>query len=133
MIPEFVVAWEARKSEIEESFRTKHPGGYEDIVKQVVSILGDTCKYDSPDPNRVVIVDHGDYQGTLLFVIGAKGYQPNDYWYVKVSYGSCSVCDTYEAIRYSNGAWESDVPNEQQVKDYMTEALHVIQGLRAMQ
>jgi len=43
-----------------------------------------------------------------------------------VSYGSCSGCDTLEAIRDYSG----DTPTEKQLDEYMTLALHVVQGLR---
>ena len=57
-----------------------------------------------------------------MFIIGAKGYQPSDYWYVKVGYGSCSGCDTLEAIR----GYSDEKPTPDQVKDYVTLALHVV-------
>lgn len=52
---------------------------------------------DKPDIDRIHRIDDGDYQGTLVFVIGADGYQPSTYWYTDVSYGSCSGCDALEA------------------------------------
>lgn len=130
MIKEFVDIWDRRKNEIEEVFKTKHPSGYDGIVKQVITLLGsdESLEYgDKPDPKRIHIIDDGDYQGTLLFVVGANNYQPCVYWYVFVSYGSCSGCDTFQAIRDND---YGDIPNEQQVKDYMTLALHVVQGLK---
>lgn len=62
-------------------------------------------------------------------MIAEKGYQPNDYYFVKVGYGSCSGCDTLEGIRN----YEDGNPTEEQVKDYMTLALHVVQGLKRME
>lgn len=127
MIQEFVTQWEARKKEVEDTFRKAHPS-YLGIVEAVVGILGEG--YGRPDPERITEIDHGEYQGTLLYVIAAHGYQPSDYWLVKVDYGSCSQCDTLQGIRYS-GDWE-DLPNEEQVKEYMTLALHILQGLKAI-
>lgn len=131
MIPQFVQAWHSRKGEIEANFRAGHPANYLAIVKSVIEILGNTGSTfcDTPDPDRITVIDHGDYQGTLLFVIGAQGYQPSRYWYVLVSYGSCSGCDTLEGIR----DYSSEIPSNQQVRDYMTLALHVLQGLKAME
>ena len=63
-----------------------------------------------------------------MFVIAARGYQPSDYWYVKISYGSCSGCDTLEAIR----AYSDDPPTPEQIDDYLTLALHIVQGLKKM-
>lgn len=128
MIQEFVNQWEARKSEVQAIFEKKHPDNYKEIVKAVVSILGEPDEYFKPDPERIHEIDDGDYQGTLVYIIGANGYQPDDYWYVKVSYGSCSGCDTLEAIK----DYCYEPPSESQVKDYMTLALHIIQGIKKM-
>lgn len=124
MIKEFVEAWERNKHELEERFRQKPPENYEDIVQGVVEILNPKREYGSPDPTRITVIDHGDYQGTLIFVIAETGYQPSRYWYVTVGYGSCSGCDTLQAIQ--------DAPISKQVPQYMTLALHIVQGLKLM-
>jgi hypothetical protein len=85
-------------------------------------------KYN-PDPERIHVIDDGDYQGTLVYVIGSKNYQPDVYWYVKVSYGSCSNCDTLAAIRDN----ANTPPTAEQIKDYITLALHIVQGLKEME
>ena len=129
MIQEFVKAWDARKGEIEAQFRAKHPENYDQIVKAVVTIIhANSDGYGRPDPERITSIDHGDYQGTLLFIIAGSGYQPNNYWFVKVSYGSCSGCDTLECIRDYCG----NPPTDEQVTDYMTLALHILQGIKAI-
>lgn len=125
MIKEFVERWDSKKSEIEAKLTLGHPESYETLVKYVVEILHDGSEYASPDPERITLIDHGDYQGTLLFIIGATGYQPHDYWSVKVWYGSCSGCDTLEAIR----KYRSGIPTPEQIKDYMTLCLHIVQNL----
>jgi hypothetical protein len=131
VIKEFVERWEANKEKVREKFTKKHPDSYGDIIKLVVQNLGPPKGMFEfyPDPERIVEVDHGHYQGTLLYVIGGDGYQPSDYWFVKVSYGSCSGCDALEAIR----GWGEESPTPQQVDDYMTLALHIVQGLKSMQ
>ena len=129
MIPEFVSAFMERKGELETLWREKQPDSYDDIVREVVEILPDGELYsDEPDPERIHKIDDGDYQGTLVYVIGAKGYQPWTYWYVKVGYGSCSGCDTLESIKTYSDAPATDG----QIKDYMTLALHVVQGIKKM-
>ena len=128
MDKEFVERFNENKGQLEEFFSKEHPGNYGDIVKAVVEAIRGENKYDSPDPERIHEIDDGDYQGTLVYVIGDGGYQPNDYWYVKVFYGSCSGCDTLEAIR----GYQSDLPTESQIEDYMTLALHIVQGLKKM-
>lgn len=124
MIEIFVTTWEKNKHLLEQKFKEKHPEDYLEIVTKVTEILQDA----GLDPCRVTQIDHGDYQGTLLYVIGAIGYQPREYYFVKVGYGSCSGCDTLKSIR----SYEDDPPNEKQVKDYMTLALHIVQGLKEL-
>lgn len=134
MIKEFVQRWEANKLQLQEKYSKKQPADYKEIVTDVIKILSLENEYSSelnPDPDRVHQIDDGDYQGTLLFVIAEKGYQPSDYYFIKVSYGSCSGCDTLQDIRDS-GPWDSELPNPKQIDGYMTLALHVVQGLKVM-
>ena len=126
MIKNFVDIYMNHKQELEQFF-VKHPENYKEIVVAVVRLLAQyDDSYESPDPDLVHEIDDGDYQGTLVYVIASQGYQPDKYWVVKVSYGSCSGCDTLEAIR----DYSDDVPDEQQVKDYMTLCLHIIQNMK---
>jgi hypothetical protein len=128
MIKPFVDAFMERKGEIRDKWRQEPPGSYIDVVKGVVEILPENNWGQKPDPERIHQIDDGDYQGTLVFVIGSTGYQPSDYWNVMVGYGSCSGCDTLEAIR----SWRDGPVTERQLDDYMSLALHVVQGLRSM-
>jgi len=131
VIKEFVDKFEKGKAALQAEFEKAHPDCYGDIVKMVIEVLADGSydhSYESPDPKRIHEIDDGDYQGTLVFVIAGKGYQPSSYWYVRISYGSCSGCDTLEAIKDYRDA----PPTEEQIKDYMTLALHIVQGLKYM-
>jgi hypothetical protein len=128
MIQTFIDRFEARKEEIRATFTLKQPTSYEEIVKAVVRVLADDGEYETPDPERIHSIDDGDYQGTLVFVIAGSGCQPSAYWYVKVSYGSCSGCDTLEAIH----SWNDEPPTKEQLDDYMTLALHIVQGIKKM-
>lgn len=130
MIQTFVDRFMAAKPALAAKFAAAHPEDYTAIVRAVIEVVaaGEEWDWNAPDPERIHLIDDGDYQGTLVFVIGAKGYQPSTYWYVKVGYGSCSGCDTLESIRnYDSGA-----PSDSQVSEYMTLALHVVQGLKQM-
>ena len=128
MIDEFVERWEENKSELREHFSSEHPDRYKDVVRKVVEALHDPARYQTPDPNRIHEINDGDYQGTLVYVVGAAGYQPHTYWYVRIAYGSCSGCDTLQAIRnYSH-----EPPTDQQAEDYMKLALHVVQKMKKM-
>lgn len=127
MITEFVERFMSNKGELEKHFAAGHPNGYLDIVRAVVDVVkGD--EFDSMDPSRIHVIDDGEYQGRLLFVIAASDCQPRDYWYVTVAYGSCSGCDTLKAIH----DYSSDPPTADQIKDYMTLALHIVQGLKKL-
>jgi hypothetical protein len=126
MIQKFIERFDAAREALRVGFTEKHPESYADIVKRVVAALNDEDDYDAPDPERVHQIDDGDYQGTLVFIIGCKGYQPSTYWGVLVSYGSCSGCDTFEAIR----CYGDDTPTPEQVGQYMTLATHIVQGIR---
>lgn len=128
MIQTFVDRFIDAKPKLAEAFKAKTPSDYSEIVKAVIEVIRGDSEYDSPDPERIHRIDDGDYQGTLVFVVAAGGYQPSDYWYVKVSYGSCSGCDTLEALRdYSDSP-----PSDSQIDGYVTLALHIVQGLKKM-
>lgn len=129
MIEEFTKAWFANLHTMREKFAAKHPEDYKEVVRAVVEMLASASDdYDKPDPDRIHEIDNGDYQGTLVYVIGGSGYQPSRHWYVRISYGSCSGCDTLQSI----SDYSSDQPDDDQIKEYMTLALHVVQGLREM-
>jgi hypothetical protein len=126
VIKAFVERFDDARDKLRELFSADHPGGYDQIVRTVVEALYHEDDCNSPDPERITVIDHGDYQGTRLFIIGARGYQPSTYWAVVVDYGSCSGCDTYEAI---NG-YSREKPTTEQAEQYLTLALHVVQRMR---
>ena len=102
---------------------------YKELVELVIR-YSDIDEYrETPDPTRIHEINDGDYQGTLVFVIGSTGYHPDTYWYVMVGYGSCSGCDTLEAIN----SYSEEPATPQQVQDYYTLCLHIAQGLRLME
>ena len=74
--------------------------------------------YGLPDPNRITQINHGDYQGTLVYVIAGGGYQPHDHFATHVFYGSCSGCDTLESINMNSDPAEKG-------EGYYTLALHM--------
>jgi hypothetical protein len=129
MIKEFVDSFMARKQELREAFATTPPRRYYDIVEGVVTIISDGG-YGSPCRDRIHEIDDGEYQGTLVYVIGACGYQPYRYWYVRICYGSCSFCDTLQYIRDLNN---EEKPTEEQLNHYVTLALHIVQGIKEME
>lgn len=136
MIEEFTKRWFDRNHMVRAMFEANMPSSYSDIVTAVVSMLHDEDKYSSIDPERIHEIDDGDYQGTLVYVIASSGYQPDEYWYVKVGYGSCSGCDTLENILSGNWGHENEAEAQAWKKDaidqLMTLALHIVQGLKKM-
>lgn len=128
MIDNFVESWNKNKDQVRE-YLTKNTPRYEELFTEVVKILEDD--WESPDHERITKIDHGHYQGTLVFVVACEGYQPSTYWYLRVYYGSCSGCDTVEHIRMMNYSYDED-PTEEQIEAYMRLALQMVQGLKKM-
>lgn len=133
MITEIIERWEKRKGKLEEYFRTTRQEEY-DSYEKIVGLIIDIILNDHSHKkysNKITVIDDGDYQGTEIFIVHEKTYQPSvdEYIYTSNYYGSCSGCDTLQAIHnYSDG-----LPNEQQVKDYMMLSLHLIQNFRKME
>ncbi len=135
MIQAFVDRFMEQKLLIAADFSKKFPESYEAIVKRVVQALADD-EYDTIDPEKIHKIDDGDYQGNLLFVVGSKSYQTSHYWAVMVAYGSCSGCDTLQALESEDGyrRWDTEHENDptkpEVVEQLMTMALHIVQGLK---
>ena len=126
MIQTFVDRFMKNKVAIEAEIAKAQISSYDELVRIVVENVTDDDYTDhNPDPERIHCINDGAYQGTLVFVIACKGYQPSRYWAVKIYYGSCSGCDTLQSI----SDYSSEPPNGEQIKDYMTLALHIVQGL----
>lgn len=126
MVKEIIAQWDANKDKLEDWFKATRQevySSYEAIVTKVVELL-----LTGFDKDRVTEIDYGDYQGTLMYVIGANGYQPDaeECLTTYVYYGSCSGCDTLQSI----SDYEDGFPNEEQVKDYMLLALNIIQNMK---
>lgn len=94
---------------------------------------GDIIAYQRRDTQHFEIglvksvVNDGGWQGTLVYIIPEEGYQPREYWYVRVGYGSCSWCDAFLGIEQGSGT------SDEKVDDYMAMSLHVVQGVRRME
>ena len=131
MIKKFVEAWEMRKKNLEEYFKTtkqEEYSEYKDLVKLLFNIVinpvidngwGEAYRTDN-----IRVIDDGNYQGTLLFILHNDRYQPcvDEYVYTSVGYGSYSSCDILQSIQ----TW--DLPDERQVKEYMDLCLHLLQN-----
>lgn len=129
MIIEFIERFQEIKLALLEQFSKEEPESYEDIFKQTIKMMFEnsedsyTCNSETPDYERITVIDNGDYQGTLVFVVASKSYQPSDYWVSTVDYGSCSSCDTFQ--QYS----DCDNP-EESAPHMLTMALHMIEAMK---
>jgi hypothetical protein len=133
MITEIIQKWEENKLKLEEYFKTtkqEEYQSYETIVRKIFEICINVLdsKYDNFNLEKLHVIDDGNYQGTQLFIIPKETYQPSaeDYLVTDTYYGSCSGCDTLQGIcNYRDEV----VPNDEQLKEYMTLALHLVQKL----
>lgn len=136
MIPEIVSRWDKNKNKLKHYFENTEKDKYSDyktIVKKIFELVindEEANSWENYDIGKITEIDNGDYQGTLLYFIPKITYQPSvgDYLYTSVYYGSCSGCDTLQAIM----GWEDGVPNEKQVSEYMELALHIIQKMKKL-
>ena len=138
MIKEFVAAWDQNKTKLEQYIRTHNQSEYNSYQKLVMILLDgvinpyfyEVLGMDTYDITKITVVDDGDYQGTQLFIIPKDTYQPSasDYIWTYQYYGSCSGCDALMAI----SEYDDGVPTEEQVKDYMTLELHLLQRMKYM-
>ena len=136
MIQEFVKAWDANREALREYIRTHNQEEYDEYAK-LVKILFDVVinpyfKYDpcnlSYNTDAIHVIDDGDYQGSLLFIIPHDIYQPAPVNYVLTycDYGSCSGCDTLLGI----SLYQDGLPTEEQVDEYMKLLLHMLQNCK---
>lgn len=136
MIEAIVKQWDANKHKLEEYFATTKQEDYSDYESIVVKLFelviteieNEWSGTDEFDVSKMTVIDDGDYQGTMIYIIPKDTYQPsvNDYVITDNYYGSCSGCDTLLAI----SEYEDGLPNKEQVKEYMTIALHLVQKMR---
>lgn len=133
MVKEFVKAWDDHKEGLRNYIATTGQEGYGSytdlfrlVIKHVLNKAGHNFSTD------VDVLDHGDYQGTLILIAHVDTYQPysTQYIYTGVYYGSCSYCDTLQSIKYDGEHYGSGLPNNEQVEDYMTLCLHMLQQCR---
>jgi hypothetical protein len=132
MISSIIEQWENNKSKLENYFRTTDQYeycGYKQIVEKLFELcITNADEHCGFNIKRMTVIDDGDYQGTKLFIIPKDTYQPSvdDYITTHTYYGSCSGCDTLQSIC----GYDYGLPTEEQVKLYMTLALHLVQKLR---
>lgn len=116
--------WDKNSPKLKERLETTkglNECAYKDLVKMVIEIIlnGDSDEYelDYWSTDDIIEIDHGKYQGTLLYLFHKDEYAPyeNDYLMTYVNYGSCSGCDALMSIQ----DYGEDLLTESQVKAFM--------------
>jgi len=134
MIQEVITQWEQNKDLLQSYFRNNNQSEYstyKDIVKAIFKLVVTRfTDYNNVDYDKIKVIDDGDYQGTQLFIVPSTTYQPDieDYFITHNSYGSCSGCDTLQGI--SN--YDEGLPSDEQIKEYMTLSLHLVQKIKKL-
>lgn len=111
--------WNLNKDKLRKSLsenRNLNNCDYSYLVEKTIDIILEGEEWNTKE---ISVIDNGDYQGTLLFVIPKETYQPgaHEYLITYVEYGSCSVCDTLERIQ----SWHTELtpPTKEQLNDFM--------------
>jgi hypothetical protein len=128
MILNYVKQWEERKHLLEQWLNKNEPVSYKHIYMMLFKLVITRSERGELewDWKRFKVLDNGDYQGNKIFILCSNVYQPEltDYIFTSVAYGSCSGCDTFQAIQESEDKAE-------RVKGYMTLALHMVQETKS--
>jgi len=138
MIKEFVQAWNKNNSLLLREFEKEGPNSYAEIVKKLITIVLNPYLEDSEDVgynmnqgidiDKMTIIDNEDYQGTAIYIMPYNTCQPEvrDYVMTNNYYGSCSECDTFQAIYYGEDS------KLKAAKDYHDLALHLLQKFKPL-
>lgn len=112
---------ELRQAIVNNSQEIKHCE-YEFLVRLVVDhILNVGKDWYTWDSKHISVIDNGDYQGTLIFLIPLDTYQPScDQYLMTYSwYGSCSGCDSLMNVQMDM-SWDDAPLTEQNITDIMS-------------
>lgn len=135
MEKDFVAQWNKNKDRLLDYFKNNdnHTAlDYDEIVKKLFELVINHEANTTYSVEDMVVMTHGDYQGTQVYILHKQTYQPDvtDYVYTHNYYGSCSGCDTLQSLQgYGSDA---KVPDEEQLTEYMQLALNLLQQLRYM-
>lgn len=121
--------WEKNQNKLKEELKKIDLNccDYEKLVKLTIkNILNDSdYNFNNWDIDSITTINDGDFQGTLLFVIPRNWYQPASYDYLitYIEYGSCSGCDTLQAIQTWHTKKDENgyfIYDKEQLDDFMT-------------
>ena len=136
MDKEIIRRWEANKEHLMnyiKSLSYEDVDEYEKLVRiLIIECLNYGCEspYDTFNSDEIVRIDHGQYQGTEIYLFHRLSYQPDteDYYIFDNYYGSCSGCDSLQRILASINVNEPHFSDEQ-VDDLITLMLHMVQRM----
>ena len=116
--------WDKNKEKLDEKLKSDISLNSCDYLYLVKLSFATILNEVELDLDHITLIDNGDYQGTQLFLIPFETYQPCEYEYLMthVSYGSCSGCDTLQAIQ----DWGDEPLNEQQIVDFSKLCLDIL-------
>ena len=121
MIKEIISQWESNKGKLKEFLESQvtPQGTYVTSYLYIVKAIF-THVIDGYDVERITETDPDDgYSGYFIYIIPSKS---NNGLILRVSYGSCEICDTMQYINNIDN-------NEERVRLYMLLALHIVQRL----
>lgn len=139
MIKEFCLSWEKNKDKLEEYFRNTRQDEY-DEYRNLVGLLfdivinpyfNDKFQYNFDTENiKEIDEGEGDGNGTKIFIAHKDIFSPyiSENVYTYVYYGTCSGEDILKEICF----FEHTLPDESQIKDYMSICLHLLQRCNYM-
>lgn len=150
MIKHFIEQWYNNKHELEsfldleydQSEDKKYWGmAYEQLFQKVFElVVTEPREIRTPfdqrwnnyswDWDRFQVINHGDYQGEMIFIMVPDVYQPTlgrDYYFTAVTYGSCSSCDTMQWVEYELKT------KDEKIQALMNAALHIVQSTKTFE
>ena len=114
---------DALRNAIQQTEKDKRSSwNYNDIVKLTCRYIFNenvSCEEPMINVDGITMIDNGDYQGTLLFMLPFDVDQPAEYEYLMtyVGYGSCSCCDALQRIQADDEDDEDDDETEKEMVD----------------
>lgn len=136
MEKEIIKRWEDGKENLRKWFKSTPQKQYPSYKSIVKALIMHCLNYNIERRYDLIsksfeISDHGDYQGTQIFLLHRVTCQPciEDYIVFDNEYGSCSGCDMLQYIQCV-GNYEGEPPTDEQVDLYMTLCLHMVQRMK---
>lgn len=125
--------WEKGKHNLRKWFETTPQCKYDNYSSIVSALIKYCLNFDNNEveiSEKFEVSDHGEYQGTQIFLLHDDVYQPSvsNYYVFDNYYGSCSGSDTLLGI----SEYDSGLPTKEQVDKYMTLCLHMVQRMKCL-